>query len=649
MATPDPAKPKNPVVRLDNDEGLNVVSSAYDVRPQQARVNDNCVPLKKGGFTNRGGQVKVNTTQPSGNPEILVAKVFRRTTLAGTTTTKKIAVGADGKVYDYSTDPPTAILTGLTTTAFPDLAVSNGWLLLVNGVDEPKKWDMTNWRRWGIAAPSSAPTLAAGAAGAPNGTYRGRVTFVRKPNDIDPGHESSMGTISTSVTVANQKVEWTSIPTSADAQVNARNLYIEIGGQWYKVNAGDALTSVSINDNVTTTYSYDALDSVTVLNPLGRTDRDPPSSDLSIIEPHKDIIFASNGRILDWTPLAEFESFSRTVFGRTSNSFEPDDGTKITGLRSSTELIITKERSLFVRSGDDVTYAIEKKISGRGCVARNSLVALGTSVFGLAHDGFREFDGRESKLIMRNIQPLFYGKAGEKILDSNQPHRVVGTAYSTNALDAIVWSVPTATAQSTMALAYFYDFPTVDPIAQQVGSWYLWKNLDARFLFTEFDNTTKEDKLFEAGGTGFMRQVDTGVTDDGISIACKYRPGDEIWGDPSRDKRLRDCFFGLDVEDIGAIAPKVTWFVDGFTTGTQVPIQFGVGGIVGGAFDSSLFDASFFGLEGTRVGVAAFGDDPFHFIAPELTWTVSASSNSITWLGWVQRFLDAGYRRPQGA
>src|SRR5262249_23933681 len=154
--------------------------------------------------------------------------------------------------------------------------------------------------------------------------------FVRSPTGIDPGHESSMGTISASVTVTNQKISLTSVPTSADAQVNGRNVYIEINGQWYLATA----TEPTIADNVTTAYTYDALDSTTVLNKQGRTDRDPPSTSTKIIEAHKGIIFGSDGRFLDWSAFQEFESFApNIVTGRRSGAFEPDDGTSITCLR----------------------------------------------------------------------------------------------------------------------------------------------------------------------------------------------------------------------------------------------------------------------------------------------------------------------------
>jgi hypothetical protein len=100
----------------------------------------------------------------------------------------------------------------------------------------------------GAFTPPVAPTLVVGSAGTPNGTYRGVVTFVTAFG------ESSAGA-SAVVTVTNQKVEWTGIPTGP-AGTTARKLY-------RTQPAGAAATArlvTTLADNVTTTYSDNASD-----------------------------------------------------------------------------------------------------------------------------------------------------------------------------------------------------------------------------------------------------------------------------------------------------------------------------------------------------------------------------------------------------
>src|SRR5881394_2481095 len=68
--------------------------------------------------------------------------------------------------------------------------------------------------------PLTAPTLAAGAAGSPNGTYLYVVTFIGAD-----GQETAAGP-SASITVANQKVSLTNIPTCPAGQnCTARKVY----------------------------------------------------------------------------------------------------------------------------------------------------------------------------------------------------------------------------------------------------------------------------------------------------------------------------------------------------------------------------------------------------------------------------------------
>lgn len=100
------------------------------------------------------------------------------------------------------------------------------------------------------STPPTAPTLAAGAAGNPDGDYLGKVTFVSSS-----GAETAGGTASAQVTVVNQKIAWTGIPVSTDENTVSRRLYrtLDGGSVYYYVD--------EIEDNTTTTYTDDVGDS----------------------------------------------------------------------------------------------------------------------------------------------------------------------------------------------------------------------------------------------------------------------------------------------------------------------------------------------------------------------------------------------------
>lgn len=103
----------------------------------------------------------------------------------------------------------------------------------------------------GISA-ASAPTVAVNAtAGNLNGLTRYFITYVTAVG------ESEVGTMSAEVTPANQQVDLTDIPVSADAAVTARKIYRT------PVGVEDAVLGqlvATISDNTTTTYTDNIAD-----------------------------------------------------------------------------------------------------------------------------------------------------------------------------------------------------------------------------------------------------------------------------------------------------------------------------------------------------------------------------------------------------
>lgn len=637
------AKTKDPLRAYSNTEGLNTQSTRYGRNTNQCVEFQDAIWTKSGGFKARNGQVHVNSNLPPANPGSLFGINFQRT-LAGVTTQKKVNFCADGNVYDYTTDPPTLILAGLTPNAIPDVIVTEGWLCFVNGVDTPRKYNGTTWYQWGITAPIAAPTLAAGGAGSPNGTYRFRVGYRRNPLDaLDPGAQSSMGTISLPITVVSQVINLTNIPVSLDPQVNARDLYVEISGLWYLFQ--------TINDNVTTVASYDFLDSEVIQFEQGSLDRNPPEAVWSILEQHKGIVFASNTITLYWTPLDEFEAFS--VNNRFDNSYDPSDGYNIIGLVSFTDLAVCKERSIFVRSGDDITWSNVKKVYDSGLVARNSVIVKDNILYYFAHDGFRTFDGNVSELICRNIYNLIFGNNQERIVYANSVSNITGVYYSDKAMDAFVWAIPTAANQYKKALLYYPGFVTTDTTGQNVGIWGTWKNLDAKFVFKAPNLTTKSDELFTFGTTGYLNRINTGYTDFGVDITAIYRQTDQFFGEQDTKKRLRDAYFSVSLDEGQPTTTAVVeWYVDGIATGITKTLDFCSPNAP--IFPEEppvpppappIFDTTKFADEGDFVAVTGYGPDPFNTIAPRITWNVGEQSDDVTWNGWTLRVIKAGFRR----
>lgn len=635
-------KPKSPFSYFNQFHGLNSKSQVFSVLPEQFRELSNVVFSKIAGFKSRAGTLNVNTNLPAGTPEIVIGLDFRRT-VAGVTTQKKMCITSDGKVYNYSTDPPTLVFSGLAPGVQYDHMVVRGWYVFTDGTLF-KKYNGTTVYDYGIQAPASAPTLALGGAGNPNGTYQFRVSYRRDGSGLDPGHVGSMGTVSATISPVNQQVNLTAIPVSGDPQVTSKDIQVLIP------NTGLWFTFTNI-PNATTVATYNLLDSAAVLLPQGFTDHDPPPAGCYLMEKHKDLVFLSDGKNLWWTPTDTFEAFSS--FARQSHAFETDDGTLITGLRSMDDLVVTKQRSIFLRSGDDVNYSVQCKVRGHGFLARHSLVVDGGTLLGFANDGFRMFDGTNSQRISNNIDNLLFNDDLQKVLYSPEAPNIRGTIYSNNETRMILWTIPTAATVSAKIFTYFPEFITADVEEETVlstlhqkyvGSWSIWDAVDARTIFTGLNLASSFDELFIGGRTGRLAQIDVGHTDNGAPINCVARSADLYMGEQLLSKRLRRAWFSYTTLGSGlpTIPPKVEWYRNGAATGVVKSLN-ALG--TGGFFDSAIFDnAHFASIEGTIISLAGYSASPWNTLGVRLTWSVASADDDILWNGWVFQILSAGYR-----
>ncbi len=274
---------------------------------------------------------------------------------------------------------------------------SNYWLFVVNGKDPMVKIDPTLAITLAqIAAPTVAPTVAAGGAGNLNSQgnpYYWRVTFGNATQESGPGP------IAGPLTLTNQSASLSGIPTSSDPQVTQRNIY-RLGGTssvWKLVG--------TITDNTTTTFTDNVADSN-----LGQQlvlVRDQPPVGAWYIAAHKERLFVfgapgdpsgcwfSNYKEpWGWDLLNQYFSVGK--------SSVQDFAQGLASLGSI--LVFFKQFSTWALYGDDPTSFVHRKILDIGCIAPRSItVALGV-VFWLSKDGAWMFDGQQPTRISTNIQ-----------------------------------------------------------------------------------------------------------------------------------------------------------------------------------------------------------------------------------------------------
>jgi hypothetical protein len=324
---------------------------------------ETATPTKRRGFTT------VNASNGSSMAASITAQ-YQFIRVSGGTTTRYhlIYSSADsGGVRVVVSDPGGAGTTGSViftpgTTAIPDFASAVNHCFVVAGGSTHNKWDGTTATTYGIVAPSTGASVAAGAAGTPSGTYEVRYTFYNGTT----GHESSASATSGTVTLASQILAVTSVDTSADAQVTARRIYVR-----NTATMTNFYLAGTISDNTATTFNWNAADSTLVTLGPDTEENNPPPTGAKVIAWHRSRMFVSDGTTLFYSKLGKPEAFDPDYF----EYVNPQDGQEIKGLYSYGDtLLIFKDRATYGLFGiDPATWQIRLLWDGIGLVHHKTL------------------------------------------------------------------------------------------------------------------------------------------------------------------------------------------------------------------------------------------------------------------------------------
>jgi hypothetical protein len=399
-----------PLIDIGPWKGIDNFTAGYYIDPKRCTDCLNLVPDQKiGSYVTVLGRVANTGALPN------ACLGFTRFDRLGTTSVfigaSDATLGVTAGLWQWTKSVAPTQLTYPTnvtpTPSSPSLFAASGttstnWLFMVNGVDPMVKIDQNLVVTLAqLAAPTTAPTVALGGAGnlnAQGNPYSWRVTFGSATI------ESGAGTISASLSPANQQVNLTAVPVSTDPQCTQRNIY-RIGGTW-----SIWLLVGTINDNTTTTFTDNVADAA-----LGQAlviVRDQPPVGAWYIASHKDRLFTF-GTPTD--PAASYYSNSKEPFGwdRTNQFFtigKSSVADQAQGLASlGSILIYFKSFTTWVLFGDDPTSFIFRKLMDVGCIAPRSITAALGIVFWLGMDGAWMYDGSRPTRISTNIQSTILG------------------------------------------------------------------------------------------------------------------------------------------------------------------------------------------------------------------------------------------------
>lgn len=217
----------------------------------------------------------------------------------------------------------------------------------------------------GIPAPTLQPQIVDGGAGQKTaGEYHLGYTFY---NTVT-GAESNLSPASLPATIdENHQLAVTNIGTSTSLQTNARRIYVTLpddAGTYYLVG--------QINDNVTTTYTENALPPADYGAAYDGANGLPPSQ-AHAIETGKERLYVSDGKGIYWSEVAKLQSFKATSYFPVSR----DDGYDVVGLCwwEDHGLVVLKQNlAMLLRGSTPSDWEVVRLSSEHGSPAGQSAV-----------------------------------------------------------------------------------------------------------------------------------------------------------------------------------------------------------------------------------------------------------------------------------
>ena len=235
----------------------------------------------------------------------------------------------------------------------------------------------------GIAAPTAAPTLADGGAGAiPAASFKGVYTFYNAGTNM----ESNPSPVSNTLALgANKKINWTGIAVSTNAQVTSRRLYRTLPDQ-----SGEYFLVAEIPNNVDTTFVGDNVLAEDLGDAVSFVNGTPPPN-LMFGAVWKERLFVSDGTTVFYSEDGLVEAFDPDA----DIPVFPDDGHPLRAIHAfGDRLVIGKTNKIHYLVGSDPeTFALLTLSDRHGCVAHHTMHSAEGSLFWLGIDNVYRSDG----------------------------------------------------------------------------------------------------------------------------------------------------------------------------------------------------------------------------------------------------------------
>jgi len=380
-------------VKLDG--GLNL-SDASSLQPNELAISLNTDFRKDGVVRSRDGRLPLYSSTDSSSIE-----------------------GANGNIFSFDTDvykngaslsASIASLSSIGKMALSNL--SEETLFLATNTNQKVENDGTV-SKWGISAPSVAPTLAIGAAGSLTGDYYFKYTYVRKSGSILV-HESNPSPASLVIAATSDKIDVT-CTASSDSQVTHIRIYRTLANP-----SGGATGEYYYDQEITgTTATSEDVD--TLLGTLIEQNNDVVPSSIDCIggPGQYNRLFIGVDNKLHFSKALKPESFPALYYVEVGTPYD-----QLLSLQDwgGSLFMFTKETIYALQGTAPDNFYPNRTLVSRGLFSKKAIVKTEKGILYLSNDGIYLFNGQVEQKISGKVDALFRGDIVNGINPLNQTH-----------------------------------------------------------------------------------------------------------------------------------------------------------------------------------------------------------------------------------
>jgi len=442
--------------------GIRTNIPVDDLNPQDAIIAKNCRLDVPGEVTRRKGGEKFNTTQYTGESEILGLFDFRYST-----DSKKFITAENTVIYTDDGTTRTSIKTGQTADNYYDFSAFDDFCWISNGADRFLKYDGTTVTFGSIVEPSvgSFSATPVSGSGVADGTYKYLVTFYVTATGQESNPFTLANAVSATTASPNNQVDLANIPVSGDSQVTARRIYrTTAGGSEF-----NAQLVTTINDNVSTTYSDTTPDaSLGALVPLNHDTA--PVFKKTVVYKGRGFGITGGDSTLYYSVLNNFWYWPQGQIDTsvTADDFreliDPDDGDFITNIVPYYDLLlIFKRNSVYVWGGYDQTDFFVRKIEyvdRVGCISSRGAVVADNWCYFIDRNGIYRTNAQVIEYIGDSVEAFFDPDniASEEKVNPGMLENSVAIVDHRKPRNLIRFSMPSSNSDDNdLHLIYSYD------------------------------------------------------------------------------------------------------------------------------------------------------------------------------------------------